>query len=845
MKKSAVGPTFESLESRRLLSQTIAVATTPLLTASAPSGTLAVASNPSVTATTPANNASGVHRDIAIVASVALIDPSQPIDTATLTTDNVKLNKTLTGGFVNTTFGVDANGAIVITPTAILPANTQFTFKVTTGLKDTAGVSFAAFQMTFTTGTAVTNFDPAIKFNQTDLPITHGVRYTTLAWGPDNKLYAGTINGRILRFPVNADGTLGSPEIFTTVNKRNGVTRCIAGIEFDPASTPDYPVLWVTHGDGDIRNAADWSGKLSLVKGPSLEKYIDYVIGLPHSIRDHMTNQMDFGPDGALYVSQGAMNAMGGADPQWQRPDHLLSAAILRVDVHHMTAMVDVKTAEGGGTYDPYASGAPVTLYATGVRNAWDIAWHSNGHLYAPTNGSAAGGTTPAGPNNDPPQMDNVPYNEPDWLFDIQQGGYYGHADAVRGEYVMNGGNPTAGVDHNEVPQYPVGTQPDSNYRGGYNLQPNYSPTGTIEYESNTFGGRLKGKLLMQRWAGGDDIDIITFNSDGSVAGETLGVGMEGFTGPIDLVEDPRNGNLYSADYGDSQKVGVPDTTDTPGLRITLLTPAYPSLTALRLIDADHGISLGALKARQTINLGDLPTHNLSIRALGNVEVGSVRFGLDGNDNFMTENYAPFALNGNNPDGSYIPWTPAVGRHTLTITPFSGFGATGTQGDTVALTFQVVDIASPFGVDVNFQPQTVPTSYKGTKSDVGRTYGLRGNGLTYGWTKDNSNNMFDRNSPLSPDNRFDTGALIGSNRWDFAVKDGRYSVWILAGDPTDVSGNYGINVEGVSVVSGTPTTTNRWLGGGAVVTVTDNTLTITAAAGSSGNKINLVQIRPA
>ena len=33
-----------------------------------------------------------------------------------------------------------------------------------------------------------------------------------------------------------------------------------------------------------------------------------------------------------------------------------------------------------------------------GIRNAYDLVWHSNGHLYVPTNGSAAGGNTPAVP---------------------------------------------------------------------------------------------------------------------------------------------------------------------------------------------------------------------------------------------------------------------------------------------------------------------------------------------------------------------------------------------------------------------------------------------------------------
>jgi hypothetical protein len=56
---------------------------------------------------------------------------------------------------------------------------------------------------------------------------------------------------------------------------------------------------------------------------------------------------------------------------------------------------LDVKTPDGGGTYNPWAPGAPLTIYASGVRNAYSVIWHSNGQLYAPTNGSAAHGATP------------------------------------------------------------------------------------------------------------------------------------------------------------------------------------------------------------------------------------------------------------------------------------------------------------------------------------------------------------------------------------------------------------------------------------------------------------------
>ena len=47
----------------------------------------------------------------------------------------------------------------------------------------------------------------------------------------------------------------------------------------------------------------------------------------------------------------------------------------------------------------PYvlADDAPVTIFAAGIRNAYDLVWHSNGYLYVPTNGTAYG-DTPASP---------------------------------------------------------------------------------------------------------------------------------------------------------------------------------------------------------------------------------------------------------------------------------------------------------------------------------------------------------------------------------------------------------------------------------------------------------------
>ena len=102
-----------------------------------------------------------------------------------------------------------------------------------------------------------------------------------------------------------------------------------------------------------------------------------------------------------LYFNQGSNSAGGAPDGSWgNRPERLLSAAVLRLDLDKLpenqwpldaeTTMdqaainsVNVNSATLDGKYNPYWVDAPVDpVYATGVRNAYDLAWHSNGQLY-------------------------------------------------------------------------------------------------------------------------------------------------------------------------------------------------------------------------------------------------------------------------------------------------------------------------------------------------------------------------------------------------------------------------------------------------------------------------------
>jgi glucose/arabinose dehydrogenase len=143
---------------------------------------------------------------------------------------------------------------------------------------------------------------------------------------------------------------------------------------------------------------------------------------------------------------------------------------------------------------------------------------------------------------------------------------------------------------------------------------------------------------------------------------------------------------------------------------------------------------------------------------------------------------------------------------------------------------------------LNFQPANaaVPAGY--LKAD-GTTYRNRG-AFTYGWLAAN-HTAKDRNSALSPDQRYDTLLHMqkaGSSVFELAVPNGTYRVHLVSGDPSQVNSVFRVNVEGVLVVNGTPTSATRWIEGTATVTVSDGRLTVSNATGASNNKVNYLDI---
>ncbi|WP_231505308.1 PQQ-dependent sugar dehydrogenase [Cellulomonas sp. URHE0023] len=144
---------------------------------------------------------------------------------------------------------------------------------------------------------------------------------------------------------------------------------------------------------------------------------------------------------------------------------------------------------------------------------------------------------------------------------------------------------------------------------------------------------------------------------------------------------------------------------------------------------------------------------------------------------------------------------------------------------------------------VNMQPagRPVPAGYT---RDTGAAYGKRSSGLGYGWNADTSSAMRDRDSTLSPDQRYDTLALLGADaRWELSLPNGTYSVRLVGGDPSSVGSTIRLSAEGVLVASGTTTSAQRWVDATAVVTISDRRLTVTNGSGAVNNTLCFVEVR--
>ncbi len=140
----------------------------------------------------------------------------------------------------------------------------------------------------------------------------------------------------------------------------------------------------------------------------------------------------------------------------------------------------------------------------------------------------------------------------------------------------------------------------------------------------------------------------------------------------------------------------IAERDDTNNKLTASLPVETASISSFTLINADTDqpiVGFDPIANGAVIDYTQLGTTHLSIRAnTSPARVGSVKFGYDSQANYRTENQAPYAIAGDeNQGGDYFAWTPSLGSHTLTATPYVGGNATGTAGRAESLCFTVTN----------------------------------------------------------------------------------------------------------------------------------------------------------
>jgi hypothetical protein len=500
-----------------------------------------------ITAVHPEHGAHDVSVDAAIQVHV-----SARFDVATISGETVRLWRG--GERVEARVTSDLGGVITISPDAPLMPEKKHRVEITAALKSAAGEVLTPFESSFKTGRAAAKTARALPpFRKTKIAAAPGI--TSLALGPDQALYAATWEGALLRWSLDEQGKpIGDAHTLWHPQKTRITALC-----FDPDATSRRQ-LWVALDDNAGQSVCELRFTAKIVRltlsneedaAPLVQ---DFITGLP--VGDHAVSGLTFGPDGQLYFYCGAITMLGGETERVRETP--LSAAVLSADVHAPGFTAVNVNADSPVNYDWRAVDAPVQIFATGIREAYDLCWHGNGSLYAGVNQNDTGERTPENQARGLPAVSARP-DEP--LIRIVGGGYYGHPNPAREEWVLMGGNPTAGRDPWEVSELPVGTLPERHF-AAENLIANLVPLGgqsadgCAEWRGE---GPLQGRLLIAFYTSARTIHTFAFSADGTqvVAEEPLcdnrGSPLK-FGAPLDLVIDDAHGRVYVADFADSRR---------------------------------------------------------------------------------------------------------------------------------------------------------------------------------------------------------------------------------------------------------------------------------------------------
>ncbi len=116
------------------------------------------------------------------------------------------------------------------------------------------------------------------------------------------------------------------------------------------------------------------------------------------------------------------------------------------------------------------------------------------------------------------------------------------------------------------------------------------------------------------------------------------------------------------------------------------------AITNFVLVNADTNEDLFLLEEGMVIDINNLPTSHLDIRANTTADVESVRLSLVGAlTTARTESLVPYALYQDLPIGDYKGITFVLGNYTVSATPYSGDSLLGEMGNSSSLNFELID----------------------------------------------------------------------------------------------------------------------------------------------------------
>ncbi len=369
--------------------------------------------------------------------------------------------------------------------------------------------------------------DEAIKFTLAMLGAKEVgiVAPTTMAFGPDGRLYVGQLDGPLLALRLEDNVIVDAATIAPT-----GVFEHVLGLAFNPAEPPDPVTLYVSHTVLFAGEAgAPYPGTISRLVAPDYQP-VDVISGLPVSTVEHGTNGIAFDNEGLLYIAQGATTNAGVPSQRHPRPETPLSGAILVADLNEPTfdGAVRYEPAETAG-HDVDQVAGDVRVYASGFRNPYDLVVHSNGNIYATDNGP----NIPDGvPSLSCLSQAIADVEAADELNLIVEGQYYGHPNRNRGRF-----------DEEQCIFYGPGDASGASTAPLATLGFHVSANGIAEYTSDAFGGRLRGNLIYVEWKAGR-IWRVVLSEDGQDVVAISRLHPHEFLAPIDVVVGP-DGTVY------------------------------------------------------------------------------------------------------------------------------------------------------------------------------------------------------------------------------------------------------------------------------------------------------------